>query len=757
MSTKQNSALFEGTSGASLSAGKQVPTLCASAQESSAALSCKTSVSPAGESTVRSSDRYVFRNSPVLFSSSAGQTSNHKLLTVCPLPASFRRSPLAEAGLHRTPKGLHGTPKGLHGTPKGQDRGGIDQRVSERERQKEERFASRKDDERKGERRKGGEGKSGDEMRNQSEVEDDRERRRRSRSPSRHRSERERNYARPSHRDDRDRDRGGRTDADRDRNRDRDRYRDEDRHSRSRWRRDDEERREGDSYERRGRRDRRYNDDHDCERSAGERERYSRRDRDDLSHRDRDRDRNRERRYEDGYERGREKGYRDRGEETYGKRYEGGHHFDSRREEREKRDRPPVPYRREEEEDEHDEVEEKEEEFPQPTTFDEMGLKESLLRGIFSHGFEKPVTIQQKAIPRILSGRDTIAQAQSGTGKTGAFVISSLQRLKDPTTPVGEEGGGGINRRGQCQVVIMAPTRELAEQIYDVTRSMSQHMEGVFCPLCVGGTELRGNIAALKRGCQIVIGTPGRLIQLIEKGYVETTGVTLLVMDEADKMLGRDFKDQVKDIFRSLPKDVQVALFSATMPRETVDFARRFMRDPLRILVKRDQLTLEGIRQWFVIVENPDQKVEVLLDLYAQISITQSVIFCNSILGVKRLAQKMDNDGHSVSVIHAELTGEERRGAMRDFALGRSRVLAATDVLARGIDVQGVSVVVNMELPLHKETYLHRIGRSGRLGRKGVAISLLVREEMRQLKEIERFYGTQVEEMPSDFEKYFQK
>jgi len=235
---------------------------------------------------------------------------------------------------------------------------------------------------------------------------------------------------------------------------------------------------------------------------------------------------------------------------------------------------------------------------------------------------------------------------------------------------------------------------------------------------------------------------------MINRRALRVGAMKMLVLDEADEMLSRGFKDQIYDIFRLLPQNVQVGLFSATMPPDVLDLTNRFMRDPIRILVKKDELTLEGIKQFYVLVEREDWKLDTLCDLYETVTITQAIIYCNMRRKVDWLSTKMQEKGFTVSCMHGEMDQKERDLIMMEFRSGSSRVLITTDLLARGIDVQSVSLVINYDLPTIRENYIHRIGRSGRFGRKGVAINFITHDDARTLRDIEQFYNTQVEEMP---------
>jgi len=374
-------------------------------------------------------------------------------------------------------------------------------------------------------------------------------------------------------------------------------------------------------------------------------------------------------------------------------------------------------------------------EYPVVDSFDDLDLQEGLLRGIYSYGFEKPSAIQQRAIRPVLDGRDTIGQAQSGTGKTATFVIGSLQRID-----YGHKA---------CQSLMLAPTRELAQQIHKVVLALGDYLR-VKCHACIGGTSVRDDIDRLRDGQHVVVGTPGRVYDMISKRHLRIDDLLTFVLDEADEMLSRGFKDQIYDIFKTLPPNVQVCLFSATMPPEILDMTTKFMRDAVRILVKKDELTLEGIRQFYVAIEKEEWKLDTLCDLYETLTITQAIIYCNTRRKVDYLAAEMGKRDFTVSTMHADLDQKERDLIMREFRSGSSRVLISTDLLARGIDVQQVSLVINFDLPQNMENYLHRIGRSGRFGRKGVAINFVTNSDVRTMKDIEKYYHTQIEEMPMD-------
>uniref|UniRef100_A0A7N6ATH1 RNA helicase n=2 Tax=Percomorphaceae TaxID=1489872 RepID=A0A7N6ATH1_ANATE len=345
-------------------------------------------------------------------------------------------------------------------------------------------------------------------------------------------------------------------------------------------------------------------------------------------------------------------------------------------------------------------------------TFDTMGLREDLLRGIYAYGFEKPSAIQQRAIKQIIKGRDVIAQSQSGTGKTATFCVSVLQCL-------------------DIQVLL----------------ALGDYMN-VQCHACIGGTNVGEDIRKLDYGQHVVAGTPGRVFDMIRRRSLRTRAIKMLVLDEADEMLNKGFKEQIYDVYRYLPPATQVVLISATLPHEILEMTNKFMTDPIRILVKRDELTLEGIKQFFVAVEREEWKFDTLCDLYDTLTITQAVIFCNTKRKVDWLTEKMREANFTVSSMHGDMPQKERESIMKEFRSGASRVLISTDVWARGLDVPQVSLIINYDLPNNRELYIHRIGRSGRYGRKGVAINFVKNDDIRILRDIEQYYSTQIDEMP---------
>ena len=373
-------------------------------------------------------------------------------------------------------------------------------------------------------------------------------------------------------------------------------------------------------------------------------------------------------------------------------------------------------------------------------TFEDMRLKKKLIQGIYNYGFEKPSVIQQKGIVPIIMKKDIIAQAQSGTGKTATFVIGTLQTLESDSSSI--------------KILVIVPTRELAHQIQEVYTSIGCYMDAP-TQVCTGGSKLSVDVHFLKKKPpQVLIGTPGRLLDLFSTNSSVISSLNFIVIDEADEMFSKGFKVQVFKIIKYIPKSSNIAFFSATLPKDILKIIELFMNDPIRILVKKDELTLEGIKQFYIAVDEEQWKLDVLCDLYKRIRIKQAIIYVNTRRKVEWLSKKMIQNGFDASQLHGDMSHTERGGIMKKFRSGLIKVLITTDLLSRGIDVEQVSLVINFDLPMTKESYIHRIGRSGRFGRKGLAINFLGRLDVPILREIEVYYSTSVEEMPSDITEY---
>ena len=368
--------------------------------------------------------------------------------------------------------------------------------------------------------------------------------------------------------------------------------------------------------------------------------------------------------------------------------------------------------------------------------WDEIEMDVSILRGIYSYGYEKPSPIQKKAIKPIIMGKDIIAQAQSGTGKTATFSIAALSilNLEESTS----------------QVLMISPTRELTLQTASVVSGIGSMLTKLKVQTFFGGSSVDENVEQLKNPGHILSGCPGRIYDLIRRNKINTKTIRLIILDEADELLSQGFKEQIYNIFKYLNNDIQVALFSATLPPHIFSITDKFMRDPVKIIVKSEQLTLEGISQFYVAVEDEYQKYDTLKDLYSHISLSQCIIYCNSVRRVEDLYHLMSRDGFPVCCIHSNMDRNSRESAFLEFRNGKSRVLISSNVTSRGIDIQQVSTVINYDIPKDIYNYLHRIGRSGRWGRKGTGINFITRRDVQKLKEIEKYYACEIKELPAD-------
>ncbi|KAH0785173.1 ATP-dependent RNA helicase eIF4A [Histomonas meleagridis] len=368
--------------------------------------------------------------------------------------------------------------------------------------------------------------------------------------------------------------------------------------------------------------------------------------------------------------------------------------------------------------------------------FEQMGLKQQLLHGIYSYGFKHPSDIQALAIQPVIEKRQVIAQAQSGTGKTGAFSIGILNNIDLDLD--------------ETQALVLSPTRELATQTYTFMKVIGFKMDNLTIELFTGGHSESADQAKAIEKPKIAVGTPGRILSLIQTGHLRCEGITMICLDEADEMLSQGFIQQIQEIFQYLQPTIQILLFSATVPPEIFNITEQLMVDPIKILVKAEQLTLDGIRQFYVNVGREDKKLITLDDLFGLFSIQKAVIFANTKDAVDYIKQQLVNKNHMVSAIHSGLSQAERDNIMQQFRLGATRILVGTDLIARGIDVQQVTLVINFEMPNNYESYLHRIGRSGRYGRKGIAINICCNREMKMISGLERFYNTKIEQLPAN-------
>jgi translation initiation factor 4A len=362
--------------------------------------------------------------------------------------------------------------------------------------------------------------------------------------------------------------------------------------------------------------------------------------------------------------------------------------------------------------------------------WDDFQLKTPLLRGIYSYGFETPSPIQSRAIPAILAGGDIIAQAQSGSGKTATFTIGILQGI-DTTNP-------------HTQAIILAPTRELAQQIAAVVHGISSGMPELRVKVFVGGAPIAP--AASAGAPHLVVGTPGRVYDMLQRGILRADNVRIFTLDEADEMLSAGMQSQIYNIFQFLPQNVQVLLFSATLSPETMTVSENFMRAPTRILMQPEELSLKGIAQYYIAVQDDHAKFKRLMELYATISVSQCIIFCNSVGRAERLCESMTQEGFTVCCIHGQMQKQVREKVFAGFRNGTYRVLICTDLFARGIDLQQVSVVVNIDVPNDQHTFIHRVGRTSRFGRIGTAITFVSPRDIKKMREIENYYKIQLKE-----------
>ncbi|KAK4553463.1 DExD/H-box ATP-dependent RNA helicase dhh1 [Recurvomyces mirabilis] len=368
--------------------------------------------------------------------------------------------------------------------------------------------------------------------------------------------------------------------------------------------------------------------------------------------------------------------------------------------------------------------------------FEDFYLKRPLLMGIFEAGYEKPSPIQEEAIPVALTGRDVLARAKNGTGKTAAFLIPTLERINP--------------KLEKTQALILVPTRELALQTSQVCKTLGKHL-GINVMVATGGGNLKDDIMRLNDTVHVIVGTPGRILDLASKGVADLSEAGTFIMDEADKLLSPEFTSPIEQLLQFHPKDRQIMLFSATFPVIVKHFKDKHMTDPHEINLM-DELTLRGITQYYAFVEEK-QKVHCLNTLFSRLQINQSIIFCNSTTRVELLAKKITELGYSCFYSHAKMLQQHRNRVFHEFRNGAVRNLVCSDLLTRGIDIQAVNVVINFDFPKNAETYLHRIGRSGRFGHLGLAINLISWEDRFNLYRIEQELGTQIEAIPAAIDK----
>ena len=369
--------------------------------------------------------------------------------------------------------------------------------------------------------------------------------------------------------------------------------------------------------------------------------------------------------------------------------------------------------------------------------FESFHLKRELLMGIFEMGFEMPSPIQEESIPIILMGNSVLARSKNGTGKTASFVIPALEKVDT-----------SIN---STQIVILVPTRELALQISSVIRELGKHLKGLNVMVSTGGTKLKEDIVRLMQSVHIVVATPGRLLDLCSRSVANLSKCSMFIMDEADKLLSPEFIPLIEQLISYCQPGRQILCFSATFPQSVKAFKDKWLNDAHEINLM-DELTLFGITQYYAFVEEK-QKIHCLSSLFAKLDINQAIIFCNSNARVELLASKITELGSSFYYIHSKINQEHRNRVFHDFRNGACRNLVCSDLITRGIDIQSVNVVINFDFPKSSETYLHRIGRSGRFGHLGLAINLITMDDRWNMYRIEQELGTEIKAIPAEVER----
>ena len=372
--------------------------------------------------------------------------------------------------------------------------------------------------------------------------------------------------------------------------------------------------------------------------------------------------------------------------------------------------------------------------------FEGLNLNEGLIKGVYLYGFTQPSSIQIRGIEAINTGKDCLLQSQSGTGKTATYLLGILNR---------------IDENDKQQAIILAPTRELCEQIYNVAIELSK-LTKITVEKCVGGTTISNSKDKLRKA-NLIIGTLGRLHHMMSEKAINMHNIRILVMDEADELLADGITEKLNDILDKLPIGIQTILISATMNTNVFNVSKKILHDPNKILLKNYEVAVELISQFYLDVESEDLKFETLLDLYNILSTSQVIIFCNTIRKVDWLNENLLKNNFTITCIHSKMTQEDRNEIIKEFRDGKTRLLLTTDLLSRGIDIPQVNLVINYDLPINKETYIHRIGRCGRFGKKGVSISLVKSEDQSDIKTLQKMkqiYKIDIKEMPNNIEKY---
>lgn len=373
-------------------------------------------------------------------------------------------------------------------------------------------------------------------------------------------------------------------------------------------------------------------------------------------------------------------------------------------------------------------------------TFEDLNLNKELIEGLYLYGFKKPSSIQIKGIESISTGKDCILQSQSGTGKTATYILGILNRF---------------DNNNKLQGIVLTPTRELAEQVYNVAINISKKTNFKICK-CTGGTNIYKNKQELKNA-NLVIGTLGRVNHMIMEKKIPLYNLKILTLDEADDILSDGLDKKLESIFEKISDGIQVCFISATLSSNVFDVTKQVMHDPIKVLLKKHEIAVDLISQFWLDVEREEYKFDVLIELYNLISTSQAIIFCNTISKVKWLTENLDKNNFPITSIHGKMSQEERNEIVKEFRDGNTRLLLTTDLLARGIDIPQVNLVINYDIPQNKETYIHRIGRCGRFGKKGLSLTFVKTEDtidVKCLNRMKNFYKINIKEMPDDIDKY---
>jgi len=373
--------------------------------------------------------------------------------------------------------------------------------------------------------------------------------------------------------------------------------------------------------------------------------------------------------------------------------------------------------------------------------FETLGLREDIIKGVYSYGFINPSDIQSKGIKVILSRNDCILQSQSGTGKTGTYILGTLQNINE--------------KEKYVQSIIITPTRELAEQVYQVAKNLSKYTK-IKTLLCVGGTNI-GQFKKEVKNTHLVIGTIGRIYHMMEENVYDLMKLKQITLDEADNLLDDKYSTKVYELLKILPGSTQKTLLSATVNRNLREVSTKLLNEPDMVLLKKEEVQVKAIKNFYLDTQQEETKFETLIDLYNLISTSHTMIFCNSINKIEFLKIELEKEGFPITTIHGGMNQEERNKIVEEFREGKTRILLTTDLLARGIDIPEVKLVINYDLPKSHETFIHRIGRSGRFGKKGVSISFVKMEDYKDKKTFESLqhhYSIKIEETPDDLASY---